>query len=208
MQKKGLSALKSALLISVVMVVLCGVLYPLLMTGISQMIFPSQANGSLVKVGDKVIGSALLGQDFSDPRFMKGRPSAVGYNVYTAEEKKNGQYTGVASGSQNFAPSNPELLLRMEASLEAFLKANPTVDKADIPMDLLTTSGSGLDPHISPEAAQIQVPALAENTGISEQDLEQIIESRTNRQVLAVFGEPTVNVLLVNLDIAQILQLI
>ncbi len=208
MQKKGLSALKSALLISVVMVVLCGVLYPLLMTGISQMIFPSQANGSLVKVGDKVIGSALLGQDFSDPRFMKGRPSAVGYNVYTVEEKKNGQYTGVASGSQNFAPSNPELLLRMEASLEAFLKANPTVDKADIPMDLLTTSGSGLDPHISPEAAQIQVPALAENTGISEQDLEQIIESRTNRQVLAVFGEPTVNVLLVNLDIAQILQLI
>lgn len=198
-----LKGIKKASILTVILLVICGLLYPLLMTGISQIVFPKQANGSLVKNNGKVIGSQLIGQDFSDPRFMKCRPSAVHYNVYTKEEKEKGIYKGVSSGSNNYAPTNPKLVERVQKDIDTFLTLNPSVKKEDIPTDLLTASGSGLDPHISPASADVQIPALVKSTGLSEQKIKEIISKNTSSKFLRVFGEDTVNVLLVNLDIAK-----
>ena len=139
---------------------------------------------------------------------MKCRPSAVNYNTYTKEDKESGKYTGVGSGSKNYASTNPELVKRVEADITEFLKANPSVMKEDIPTDLLTASGSGLDPHISPASAAVQVPALVEATGLSKETLEAIVKENTQGKLLGIFGEETVNVLMVNLDIAKELGLI
>ncbi len=205
---KVLKPLRVIVVFSLVMFLICGLLYPLALTGLSQLIFPWQANGSLIYIDDKPVGSALIGQNLQDPRFMKGRPSAVNYNVYTAEELADGTYGGVATGSNNYANSNPDLKARVEADIETFLAANPTVKKGEIPGDILTASGSGLDPHITPISAEIQVPALAENSGLSEEKLREIIAKNTTGKGFGVFGEDTVNVLLVNLDIAKELGLI
>ena len=195
-------------MVTLAMLLICGLAYPLLLTGISQIIFPKEANGSIIKVNGKAIGSELVGQDFSDPRFMKSRPSAVNYNTYTEEDKDSGNYTGVASGSKNYAPTNPELIKRVEEYITEFLTANPSISKKDIPTDLLTASGSGLDPHISPESAEVQLPALAEATGLSLEKLEAIVKNNTEGKLLGVFGEETVNVLKVNLEIAKELGLL
>ena len=159
--RKMLNGLKKIVIFSVVLLVLCGIIYPLVVTGISQVLFPNKANGSIIEVNGKEVGSELVGQDFTDEKFMKCRPSAVNYNTYTAEEKENGTYAGVSSGSDNYAPSNPELITRVEEDMAEFLKNNPDIEKEDIPTDLLTASGSGLDPHISPESAKIQVANLS-----------------------------------------------
>lgn len=203
-----LKGIKKPFLVTVAMLLICGLAYPLLLTGISQLIFPHQANGSLIALGEQIVGSELVGQDFSDARFMKSRPSAVNYNTYSQEEKESGKYTGVGSGSKNYAPTNPELIQRVEADIADFLEANPSVKKADIPTDLLTASGSGLDPHISPEAAAVQIPALAETTGLSQETLEVIVMENTQGKFLGIFGERTVNVLMVNLSIAKELGLL
>lgn len=203
-----LKGIKKPLLITVVLLVICGLIYPLLLTGISQIFFPSQANGSMITVNGKTVGSALVGQDFTDPRFMKCRPSAVNYNTYTEKEKADGTYAGIGSGSKNYAPTNPELKKRVEADIAAFLKANPTVKKEDIPTDLLTASGSGLDPDISPASAEVQVPALAKATGLSEDKLREIVQQNTKGRFLGIFGEETVNVLNVNLEISKELGLL
>lgn len=195
--------IRKGFLITIVLMLICGVLYPLLLTGISQVVFEDKANGSLVTVNGKIVGSELVGQDFKDERFMKSRPSAVNYNTYTKEQKDSGEYAGVASGSNNYAPSNPELKERIEKDMEEFLKNNPTVKKEDIPADLLTSSGSGLDPHITPAAAKVQIPAIAKATGISEENLQKIVDKNTEDKTLGIFGEETVNVLNVNLDIAK-----
>lgn len=200
--------IKKPLLMTVVMLLICGLAYPLLLTGLSQLLFPHQANGSLVTIDGQAVGSELIGQDFTDPRFMKSRPSAVNYNTYTQEEKENGIYAGIGSGSKNYAPTNPELVKRVEAGMENFLTANPAVTKEDIPTDLLTASGSGLDPHISPASAAIQIPALVESTGLSKERLEAIVQKNTKDKFLGIFGEETVNVLKVNLEIATELGLI
>ena len=205
---KVLKGIKKPLLLTLALLLICGLAYPLLLTGISQIIFPNQANGSLVTIDGQAIGSELVGQDFSDARFMKSRPSAVNYNTYTQEDKENGNYTGVGSGSKNYAPTNPELVKRVEADIAEFLKANPSVKKEDIPTDLLTASGSGLDPHISPASAAVQIPALVESTGLSKETLESIVKENTQGKFLGIFGEETVNVLMVNLDIAKELGLI
>ncbi|MPM59330.1 Potassium-transporting ATPase KdpC subunit [bioreactor metagenome] len=205
---KVLKGLKKPLLITVAMLLICGLAYPLVLTGISQLIFPNQANGSLIKVDGQAVGSMLIGQDFTDSRFMKCRPSAVNYNTYTQEAKESGDYAGPGSGSNNYAPTNPALVERVEADITEFLAANPSVTKEDIPTDLLTASGSGLDPHISPASASIQIPALVESTGLSEETLESIVNENTKGKFLGIFGEETVNVLLVNLDIANELGLI
>lgn len=205
---KILSGLKKITIFSVVLLLLCGIIYPLLVTGISQVLFPNKANGSIVEVNGKEVGSELVGQEFTDERFMKCRPSAVNYNTYTAEEKEEGTYTGVSSGSDNFAPSNPELIARVEEDMAEFLKNNPDVKKEDIPTDLLTASGSGLDPHISPESAKVQIPALVKSTGLSEEELQEIVDNNTKSKFLGIFGEETVNVLKVNLEIAKKLQII
>lgn len=203
-----LKGIKKPLLVTVAMLLICGLAYPLLLTGISQVVFPRQANGSLITIDGQAVGSELIGQDFEDPRFMKSRPSAVNYNTYTQEEKESGDYTGPASGSNNYAPTNPELVKRVEADLAEFLAANPSVTKEDIPTDLLTASGSGLDPHISPASAAVQLQALAESTGLSQETLEGIVKNNTQGKLLGIFGEETVNVLKVNLEIAKELGLL
>ncbi|BAH06419.1 hypothetical protein CKR_1368 [Clostridium kluyveri NBRC 12016] len=199
--------IKKPFLVTLVLLLVCGLAYPLILTGISQVIFPKQANGSLVIVNGKAIGSALIGQDFTDGRFMKGRPSAVNYNTYIREDKDSGNYAGVGSGSKNYAPTNPELVKRVQEDIDAFLKANPSIKKEDIPTDLLTASGSGLDPHISPESAAVQILALVKSTGLSKDKLETIVKNNTQGKAFGVFGEKTVNVLKVNLDIAKELGL-
>lgn len=203
-----MKGIKRLFLVTIVLLVLCGLAYPLLLTGISQIIFPKQANGSLVTIDGKAVGSELIGQDFSDARFMKSRPSAVNYNTYTQEEKDNGNYTGVSSGSKNYGATNPELVKRVEADITKFLKANPSIKKEEIPTDLLTASGSGLDPHISPESAAVQIPALVESTGLSKEKLGDIVKENTHGKLLGIFGEETVNVLMVNLNISKELGLL
>ena len=132
---------------------------------------------------------------------MKGRPSAVNYNTYTAKEKSEGKYLGVASGSQNLSPSNPLLKKRVESELKNFLNNNPSINKKDIPTDLLTSSGSGLDPSISQQSALIQIPQISKSTGISVDNLKKIIDKNTQNKTLGFLGEKTVNVLKVNLEI-------
>lgn len=201
-----LKEIKKPFLVTLALLLICGLAYPLLLTGISQVIFPRQANGSLIVTGGRAVGSELVGQDFSDARLMKSRPSAVSYNTYTQEDKESGNYTGVGSGSKNYAPTNPELVKRVEADITEFLEANPSAKKEDIPTDLLTASGSGLDPHISPASAAVQIPALAKATGLSQDTLEAIVKENTQGKFLGIFGEETVNVLKVNLEIARELR--
>lgn len=198
--------MKQALLLTIVLMALCGVAYPFALTGISQVLAPEKANGSLLSLDGKVVGSALIGQDFTDPRFLKCRPSAVRYNTYTAEQKADGSYTGVASGSANMGNSNPALAERVAADMKIFLAAHPGLTAKDLPAELFTASGSGLDPHISPAAASIQLPVLAENTGLSIEALKAIIDSHTTEKLGGILGEPTVHVLKVNMDIARALK--
>lgn len=197
--------------VTIVLFILCGFIYPLAMTGISQLLFSWQANGSIVQNNGQAVGSELLGQNFTDPRFFHGRVSAVNYNTYKPEDKtpdKDGKaaYSGVASGSANLAPSNPALVERVQKDIDAFLKANPGVKKEDIPTDLLTSSGSGLDPNISPEAARIQIPAISKATGISSNDLNKIVGKYTEGRTLGIFGEIRFNVLKANVEIANLIK--
>ena len=201
-------AVRKPVMVSLALMLICGLAYPILMTGISQTIFPEQANGRLVSVNGRNVGSALIGQNFTDPRFMKCRPSACNYNTYTQEDKERGSYAGVASGSQNLAATNPALAERVAKDLAAFLEANPDIKKEDVPTDLLTASGSGLEPYISPRAAAVQIPALVRSTGLSQDKLESIVKKNTEEKFLGIFGEETVNVLLVNIDIASELGLL
>ena len=202
----------SALRISLVLLVICGLLYPLAMTGVAKLIFPKQAEGSILNYHGKPAGSELLGQAFTDMRFFHGRVSSVGYNTYTKADTipdKNGKtaYSGVGSGSANLAPSNPDLVKRVTTDLEEFLKTHPGVKKEQIPTDLLTSSGSGLDPHISPAAARIQVPAIAGATGINAGDLEKLVNQYTEGRQWGLFGEPVFNIVKANLEIAKRLKL-
>lgn len=200
-----------AITVSLVLLLICGVIYPLGMTGISQLIFPKQANGSIVEYNGKPVGSELLGQAFTDIRFFHGRVSAVNYNTYTEADTKpdatgKKAYGGVGSGSANLAPSNPALIERVQKDIDAFLIANPGVKKEDIPTDLLTSSGSGLDPNISPEAARIQIPAISKATGISGDELNKIVEKYTEGRTLGIFGELRFNVLKANIEISSMIK--
>ena len=203
-----LRAIYKPLMLTLVLMLICGLAYPVLMTGLGQAFFPNQASGSLVSINGQAVGSRLVGQNFTDPRFMKCRPSAVSYNTYTQANKDSGSYAGVASGSQNLAATNPALVERVKKDMEAFLEANPDIKKEDIPTDLLTAPGSGLEPYISPAAAAVQIPALAKATNLSENHLKDIVKKHTRGKFLGVFGGETVNVLLVNLDIAKELGLL
>lgn len=199
-----------AIAISFAFLILCGIIYPLGMTGISQLLFNKQANGSIIEYNGKPIGSELLGQAFSDERYFHGRVSAVNYNTYKEEDTKpdNGGktgYTGVSSGSANLAPSNPALVERVKKDIEEFLNAHPGISKEDIPADLLTSTGSGLDPHISPESAEIQINAVSKATGISAEELNRLVKKYTEGRTFGIFGEPRVNILKVNLEIASLL---
>ena len=197
---------KQALKVTLLMFVLCGLLYPFAVTGMAQVLFNHEANGSLIEMDGKMIGSDKLGQAFTSPEFFWGRVSAINYNVYTKEDlvpdaKGETNYNGVSSGTFNYAPSNPELKKRMEADIETFLKANPGVQREQIPADLVTASGSGLDPHISIESAKIQIKRIAQASGLSEDEVNDIAKANTDSRAFNVFGEDKVNVLSANLDI-------
>lgn len=201
--KTSLGSVRNAFVVTCILLLVCGFGYPLLLTGLAQLAFPHQANGSMVMVDGQAVGSELVGQDFTENHFMKCRPSAVNYNTYTEEQKANGDYAGVSSGSKNYGPSNPELAARVEADMADFLAKHPHVSAQDIPTDLLTASGSGLDPHITPASAAVQLTYLSETTGLSLDDLKKIVANHTEEKVMGIFGEERVNVLGVNIDIAQ-----
>lgn len=176
--------------ISLVLLIVCGLGYPMAVTGISNLAMSAKAEGSLIESDGKVIGSKLIGQMFKDPKYFSGRVSSIEYNA-------------AGSGSGNYAPSNEDMVERTKKDIEAFLAANPEVKKEDIPADLLTNSGSGLDPHISPLAAEIQVSRIAEIRGIDEKELLQLIKEKTEGRQLGIFGEPRVNVLELNMALDQ-----
>jgi K+-transporting ATPase ATPase C chain len=177
-----------ALRITLVMTVLTGLIYPLAVTGLCQALFHDKANGSLITVNDQVVGSALIGQNFSRSRYFQPRPSAAG----------NDGYDPTASGGSNLGPTNQKLIDRVKASVEKFRKENPTY-KGPLPADLVTTSGSGLDPHISPASAAAQVNRVARARGVSGEKLQALVDERTEGRDLGFLGEPRVNVLLLNL---------
>lgn len=177
--------------IVLVLFVICGIAYPLLMTGLSQVFMPAKAEGSFIKnATGKIIGSELIGQSFKDPRYFHGRISSINYDA-----------TG--SGTPNYAPSNEKMIERTKKDIVAFLKENPTEKKEDIPSDLLTNSGSGLDPDISPQGAKIQVPRIAKERNISEKSLYNLVEKYTEDRSFGAFGDPRVNVLKLNIALDQ-----
>lgn len=205
---------RQSVIVTLVLLLLCGLVFPVVLSDISAVVFPSQAKGSLVTADGAVVGATFVGQDLTEPYFMKCRPSAYNYNTYYEDAEGDRSYNdgsefaGLSSGSNNYAASNPALVERVEADIEEFLASNPGVDREDIPTDLMTASGSGLDPHITPASAQIQIPALAEASGLSEEELAQIVADNTQGKLLGIFGEETVNVLGVNLDIAKAMGLV
>ena len=179
----------SALVVTAVLTVLTGIVYPLAVWGIAQTIFPAQAGGSLVVAGNKVVGSSLIGQNFSSPRYFQSRPSAAGDKGYDAAN---------SSGS-NLGPTNKALIDAVKLRLKNFIESNPAANPRQVPVDLVTASGSGLDPEISPAAADLQVARVAHARGMSEDQVRQLIAENTRPRSAGIFGEPGVNVLLLNL---------
>lgn len=205
---------RQTVIISITLMVICGLLFPCFLTAVSSLIFPHQANGNLISVNGRTVGAEYVGQEFTKDYYMWSRPSAYHYNVYVegTDGKQyyndGSEFAGLGSGSNNYAPSNPALTERVETDIEEFLKRNPDIKREDIPTDLLTASGSGLDPHISPESARIQIPRIAKASGLSEEEIGKIVDDNTTEKTLGVFGERTVNVLRVNIEIAQALNLL
>jgi K+-transporting ATPase ATPase C chain len=180
--------IRPALLMAIVLTVLTGLVYPLALTGLAAAVFPGPAGGSLVLHGGRPVGSVLIGQPFSSPSYFWGRPSA------TAPHPNN----AAASSGSNLGPSNPALADAVRARIDALRAADPA-NLAPVPVDLVTASASGLDPHISPAAALYQVPRVARSRGLSEDTVRQLVGRHTEGRQLGVLGEPRVNVLLLNL---------
>jgi K+-transporting ATPase ATPase C chain len=179
--------LRTGILATIVFTVLTGLIYPLVMTGIAQVVFPRQANGSLIERNGKVVGSELIGQNFTKPEYFHPRPSAAG----------NG-YDPTSSGGSNLGPTNPALVDRLNKAAAAFRQENPGF-KGAIPADAITASGSGLDPHISPANAEVQSTRVAGARGITMPQVQDLISQYTDNRTLGVIGEPRVNVLKLNI---------
>ncbi|MEC5388232.1 potassium-transporting ATPase subunit KdpC [Uliginosibacterium sp. H3] len=182
------SILRPALVLFALLTVLTGFIYPLAVTGVAQVAFPQQAHGSLVMRDGKAVGSELIGQAFSDPKYFWGRPSATGPMPNN----------GAASGGSNQAPSNPALIAAVKDRVEALRAADPG-NTAVVPQELVTTSASGLDPEISPAAARYQASRIARVRGVSEAEVGVLVERNTQGRTLGFIGEPRVNVLALNM---------
>jgi K+-transporting ATPase ATPase C chain len=186
------SILRLAFGMILVMTIITGIAYPLLITGIAQLIFPNQAGGSLIRSGDTVVGSKLIGQYFSQPQYFHPRPS---FAKPTPDAAGNG-YDAVNSNGSNLAPSSRKLVDTVTAAVQANQPDNPG---APVPGDLVTASASGLDPDISPAAADFQVPRVAKARDMTEDQVRALVQSATRGRTLGLFGEPRVNVLELNL---------
>jgi K+-transporting ATPase ATPase C chain len=179
----------TAVLMTVVTTVLLGLIYPLAVTGLAQVIFPHKANGQLIHREDgALVGSRLIGQPFSSPGYFRSRPSAAGATGYDA----------AASGGSNLGPTNQKLIDRIKADVEKWQTENPG---RPVPVDLVTASASGLDPHISPAAAEFQVPRIARERGMTEAEVRNIVAAHTEGRQFGLLGEPRVNVVELNLDL-------
>jgi len=181
--------LLTAVLMTIVTTILLGLIYPLAVTGIAQLAFPDKANGQLIRRSDgAIVGSRMIGQPFSGPGYFHSRPSAAGAAGYDA----------VRSSGSNLGPTNQQLVDRVRTDVAKLQRENPA---QAVPIDLVTTSASGLDPHISPAAAEFQVPRVARERGLKETELRQIVSRHTEARTLGLLGEPRVNVLELNLEL-------
>lgn len=178
-----------ATLMTIVTTVILGLIYPLVVTGLAQVLFPDQANGQLIERDGKVVGSRLIGQGFSSPGYFRSRPSATAV-----------PYDAANSGGSQYGPTNKKLIETVTANVAAARRENPN---APVPVDLVTASASGFDPHLSPAAADFQVPRVARERGMSEADLRQLVRAHTDERQLGFLGEPRVNVLELNLALAR-----
>lgn len=178
---------------SMILLIICGLIYPAALVGLGQVVMPQKSSGSIIynQNGDP-IGSKLIGQQFNDPSFFHGRISSINYDAS-------------ASGSPNYAPSNKEMINRTKNRVEEFKKNNPEIAVSEIPVDLVTNSASGLDPHISPESAVVQIPRISKKTGISEKNLNELIESNIKYSAGGFFGNPHINVLTLNLALNDLI---
>ena len=184
------SELKKILNLTIILMVSLGVVLPLLVTGICRIIFPSNSTGSLVSMDGKVVGSKYIGQKFTSDKYFQGRPS-------------QNNYDGMASGGSNLALTNPEFKKNVENNIDKFMKENPGVKRSDIPEDIVTASASGLDPEISVDAAYLQVARVAKANNMAEADVKKLVDNNTEAKLMGVFGENRVNVLELNLALAQ-----
>lgn len=187
-----LKIVRTSLISLLLFTVLTGILYPLLVTGIAQVIFPNQANGSIIMQNGKPVGSRLLGQQFEDPKYFWGRLSST--TPYP--------YNGASSSGSNLGPNNPDLTMAVQKRVDALLKTHPG-NKSPIPVDLVTASASGLDPHITRAAAEYQMARVAKSRGRAEAEIRSLTARHTIGRWLGLFGEPVVNVLELNLALDE-----
>jgi K+-transporting ATPase ATPase C chain len=183
--------LLTALKMTIVLTVLTGIAYPVAMVGLANLLFPRQAQGSLVSRGGQVVGSSLIGQNFASPRYFQSRPSSAGDKGYDASN----------SGGSNLGPTNKRLIDTVRQRLKAVTENNPGTSPGDVPIDLITASGSGLDPEISPAAAELQVARVAKARGIDPTAVRQLVAANTRGRWAGILGEPGVNVLGLNLGL-------
>ena len=192
-----LKQIRPAIVLVVALTVITGLVYPLVMTGIAGVIFPYQAQGSMIEQDGKVVGSALIGQEFTSDKYFHGRPSAtVAPDPNDATKTVPAPYNAANSGGSNLGPTNKALVERVQGDVDKLKQENPS---APVPIDLVTTSGGGLDPHISPDAALFQVPRVAKARNLPEGRVRQLVEQHIEGRTLGLLGEPRVNVLALNL---------
>jgi len=191
-----LKLLYQSTMATLVLAILLSGAYPLLVTGVGRLLFPEQASGSLIRVNGKIVGSRLIGQVFTRPEYFHGRPSAAG----------NG-YDATNSSGSNLGPTNQKFYDGLKSNIDAFLKENPSVKAGEVPVDAVTASGSGLDPQISPEAAFAQVARVAAARTVQEELLRSVVRAHIEGPKWGIFGEPVVNVLVLNMDIDKAMPL-